>query len=43
MFLDAAIESGADCLVTGDTDLLSLDAIEGTRIVTPARFIAELD
>jgi uncharacterized protein len=40
--LEAAIAAGADVIVTGDTDLLDLQIIEGTRIVTPADFLDEI-
>lgn len=42
-FLEAAVAGTADRLVTGDGDLLALETIEGTRIVTPAAFVAEID
>ena len=32
----------ADCLVTGDADLLSLGAFEGRPIVSPRRFVERL-
>ena len=41
--LEAAIAGGADVIVTGDTDLLDLQVVEGIRIVTPADFTDELD
>jgi hypothetical protein len=34
-FLDAAINGEADCIVTGDVDLLTLDPFHGVRILTP--------
>jgi putative PIN family toxin of toxin-antitoxin system len=37
--LEAAAESRADYIVTGDRDLLAIGEHEGTRIVTPARFL----
>ena len=37
-FLAAAIEADADFLVTGDKDLLTLEAYRHVRIVTPAAF-----
>jgi len=40
--LEAAVEGRADYIVTGDTDLLDLGQHEGTKIVTPARFLAIL-
>ena len=39
-FLSLASAGGADFLVTGDTDLLSLGDFGKTRIVTPAMFVA---
>ena len=38
-FLTAGLESGAQYLVTGDKDLLALQAHGGLRIVTPAAFL----
>jgi putative PIN family toxin of toxin-antitoxin system len=40
--LACAREGNADCLVTGDGDLLQLDTYEGTRILRPAAFLALL-
>lgn len=40
-FLELAVAGAASCIVTGDTDLLALDAFRGVRIVTPASFLAE--
>lgn len=40
MFLEAAIAGGAECLVTGDDDLLVLGPFRGIAIVTPADYIA---
>jgi uncharacterized protein len=39
VFVNLAIDGAADCLVTGDRDLLVLGSIERTRIVTPAVFL----
>lgn len=39
IFLETAMESGADFLVTGDKDLLVLKKIGKTEIVRPAEFI----
>jgi predicted nucleic acid-binding protein len=41
-FLEAALTSQADCLVTGDADLLVLDPFEGIPILRPAEFLARL-
>lgn len=38
-FLDVAITSNADYLITGDEDLLVLERIEHTSIITPKDFI----
>lgn len=37
-FLELAIESKADFLITGNTNDFKIDAIEKTRIVTPAKY-----
>lgn len=41
-FLEAAIEAQAQCVVTGDKDLLDLKAHRGVRIVRPAVFLRVL-
>lgn len=41
-FVEAAVAAGADFIVTGDRHLLELREFEGTRIVTPVEFLAEL-
>jgi putative PIN family toxin of toxin-antitoxin system len=40
--LAAAIERGAEYLVSGDRDLLALEAYRNVRIVRPARFLSIL-
>jgi predicted nucleic acid-binding protein len=40
--LEAAVEGGADYIVTGDRHLLDLKQHEGIEIVTPADFLAIL-
>jgi putative PIN family toxin of toxin-antitoxin system len=40
--LEAALAGEADYIVSGDADLLGLGEYEGTRVVTPARFLAVL-
>jgi putative PIN family toxin of toxin-antitoxin system len=40
-FLDLAVAGQATCLITGDQDLLVLDAFRGIPIVTPRRFLDE--
>jgi len=40
-FLETALAARADCIVTGDQDLLGLDPFEGIRIVTAAAFLEE--
>jgi uncharacterized protein len=37
--LEIAIIGKADCIVTGDQDLLVLDPFRGVRILTPAAFL----
>ena len=39
-FLETAISGEADCIVTGDRDLLALDPFEGVAIVTPRDFLS---
>ena len=38
-FLEAAINGGADLLVTGDKDLLALHPFSGVEILTPAEYL----
>jgi putative PIN family toxin of toxin-antitoxin system len=39
-FLEAAVAGSADCIVTGDADLLALNPFRGIRIVVPSVFLA---
>jgi hypothetical protein len=39
MILDLAVSGHADCVVTGDNDLLVLDPFQSIRIVTPEAFL----
>ncbi len=39
-FLETAIEGGADCLVTGDRDLLEMSPFMGFPILSPSDFLA---
>lgn len=39
MVIEAALEGGAEWIVTGDEDLLSLKKFESVRMVTPRRFL----
>jgi putative PIN family toxin of toxin-antitoxin system len=39
-FLEAAVNGGANVLVTGDRDLLDLNPFRGIAIVTPAEYPA---
>ncbi len=41
-FLEAALAAGADCIVSGDADLLALTHFEGIPILRPAEFLARL-
>lgn len=38
-FLEAALAGRADCIVSGDADLLILDPFRGIRIQSPASFL----
>jgi len=38
-FLEAAVNGGADLLLTGDADLLALNPFRGTRIMTPGEYL----
>jgi predicted nucleic acid-binding protein len=40
MFLECAALAGADVLVTGDKDLLSLGTYGSTKIITPLEYVA---
>jgi putative PIN family toxin of toxin-antitoxin system len=39
--LECAVTGGADCIVTGDKDLLSLDPYGAIRILTPRQYLDE--
>lgn len=41
-FLEAALAGGADCIVSGDADLLDLAPFEDIPILRPAEFLARL-
>jgi putative PIN family toxin of toxin-antitoxin system len=41
-FLEAALATQTDCIVSGDTDLLDLDAFEEIPVLRPAEFLARL-
>jgi putative PIN family toxin of toxin-antitoxin system len=38
-FLEVAVNGDADCIVTGDRDLLTLDPFRGISILTASRFL----
>ncbi len=38
-FLELAVAGNADCIVTGDKDLLVLDPFRNIRIITPKEFL----
>jgi putative PIN family toxin of toxin-antitoxin system len=40
-FLEVAVAGSADCLVTGDADLLILEAFEGIPILRVTEFLAQ--
>jgi len=42
MILATAIESGADYIVSGDKDLLTLESYDQVRIIRPAEFVTVL-
>ena len=42
-FIAAAIEGRADCIVSGDDDLLTLGEYENVRIMTPRSFLRTLE
>ncbi len=39
-FLELAVNGGADCIVTGDDDLLTLNPFRDVEITTPSKFLA---
>lgn len=41
-FLTAAVAGAADCLVSGDADLLVLSPFEGIPVLRPVEFVARL-
>ena len=41
-FLEAALTAGADCIVSGDADLLDMNPFEEIPILRPAEFLARL-
>ena len=41
-FLEAALAGNADCIVSGDADLLVLNSFEGVSILSPAEFLTGL-
>lgn len=42
-FLELAVSGKARFVITGDQDLLVLEAYEGTEIITPATFLEQTD
>jgi uncharacterized protein len=40
--ISAALESGADYIVTGDKDLLTIGEYQGVAIISPAHFMAAM-
>jgi uncharacterized protein len=40
-FLELAVAGNADCIVTGDKDLLVLDPFRNIRIITPKDFLSQ--
>lgn len=39
MFLEAAVNSNADFIITGDEDLLEMHPFKGVKIVNPTEFL----
>ena len=42
MFLEAAVEGRADCIVSGDRHLLRMGSFRGTEILTVAQFLERI-
>lgn len=42
-FLEVAIASEADCVVSGDIHLLELGSVRGIAVLTPRDFVERLD
>lgn len=40
-FLELAVAANADCIVTGDKDLLVLNPFRGIKIISPADFLIQ--
>jgi predicted nucleic acid-binding protein len=40
--LEAAVDGGADYIVSGDDDLLGLESFQGVPIVAPGEFATEV-
>ena len=41
-FLTAAVDAAADCIISGDADLLVLSPFEGIPVLRPAEFVTRL-
>jgi uncharacterized protein len=41
-FLELAVSGSANCIISGDTDLLVLDPFRGISIVTPHIFVSQI-
>lgn len=41
-FLEAALAGGADCIISGDADMLDMRSFEDIPILRPAEFLARL-
>ena len=42
-FLELAVAGKADCIVTGDKDLLELHPFRNIRIITPKEFLTQFN
>ena len=40
-FLELAVAGNADCLITGDKDLLILNPFRGIKIISPSDFLIQ--
>jgi uncharacterized protein len=41
-FLELAVSGRADCIITGDEDLLALNPYRGIQVLTPKEFLTDL-
>ena len=41
-FINLALDAGADCIITGDRDLLELEEFQGIKILSPKEFLSDV-